>query len=144
MIKTGKCLLSRIKEVIRKEINTVLIGSSLGGYLAAKTALICDNVKILILLNPAIIPNSQDISVIQDLPNHIKTELQDKDLFKQKIKSKIFIIAGTMDDTVPNWWVVEFAKAQQATIQFLHDDHSLTQNIEKLPDMIKDIIDEKH
>ena len=49
-----------------------------------------------------------------------------------------------MDDTVPNWWVVEFAKTQEATIQFLHDDHSLTQHINKLPNIIKKCLDEKH
>ena len=70
--------------------------------------------------------------------------MQDTRLFKEKIKPEIFIIAGTMDDTVPNWWVVEFAKTQEATIQFLHDDHSLTQHINKLPNIIKKCLDEKH
>ena len=71
-------------------------------------------------------------------------EMQDEELFKTKIKAKIHILAGKLDYTVPNWWVVEFAKAQQATIEFFQDDHSFTQNIGKLPNIIRNILDEKH
>lgn len=136
--------LERIKEQIQNDEDVVLIGSSLGGLLAAKTALYNQNVKQLILLNPSIIPPSQDISKITDLPKQILVEMQDEKLFKEKIESKIHILAGTMDYTVPTWWVVEFAKAQQAKIMFLNDDHSFTQNIGKLPNIIRNILDEKH
>jgi len=135
---------NRILEQIKSDEDAILIGSSLGGLLAAKVALNASNVNTIILLNPAIIPLSEDISKIQDLPHHIVVEMQDERLFKEKIRAKIFILAGTLDDTVPNWWAVEFAKTQQATIKFLHDDHSFTQNMEKLPDIIRNILDEKH
>lgn len=135
--------IKKIKQQIQKDNNTILIGSSLGGLLAAKTALETPNIKQLILLNPAIIPPTQDITKIQGLPKHILKEMQDPCLFQQKLKPKIHIILGTMDDTVPNWWAIEFAKTQEATIQFLHDDHSLTKHINKLPSIIKNILDEK-
>ena len=130
----------RILDYIKDDKETILIGSSLGGLLAAKTAIEKQDIKQLILLNPAIIPTHVDITKIKDIPQSILKDMQDEKLFKEKIKAKIFIIAGTMDDTVPNEWVVKFAKAQQATLRFLHDDHSLTQNIEKLPNLIKTVI----
>ena len=136
--------IERIKEQIKNDENVVLIGSSLGGLLAAKTALYVENIKQLILLNPAIIPASQDISKIDGMPRRVLLDMKDEELFKTKIKPKISILLGTMDDTVPNWWVVEFAKAQQATIRFLHDDHSFTQNMQKLPSIIRNFLDEKH
>lgn len=139
----SECI-SRIFDRIKDDTESVLIGSSLGGLLAAKTALKKLDIKHLVLLNPAIIPKYVDIEKIRDMPQKILQDMQDENLFKEKIQSKIFILAGTMDDTVPNDWVIEFAKAQEATIKFLHDDHSLTKNIEKLPNMIKNILSEKH
>jgi len=135
---------SRILDQIKDDNEVVLIGSSLGGLLAAKTALEKSDIKQLILFNPAIIPKYVDIAKIQDMPQSILQDMKDEHLFKEKIQSKIYILVDTMDDTVPNDWVIEFAKAQEATIKFLHDDHSLTQNIEKLPNIIKNILDEKH
>jgi predicted esterase YcpF (UPF0227 family) len=139
----SECI-SRILDQIKDDNESILIGSSLGGFLAAKTALKKPDIKYLILLNPAIIPKYVDIAKIEDMPQKILQDMQDENLFKEKIQSKIFILAGTMDDTVPNDWIIEFAKAQEATIKFLHDDHSLTKNIEKLPNMIKNILGEKH
>ena len=130
----------RILAQVKDDKEAILIGSSLGGLLAAKTAIDKQDTKQLILFNPAIIPKHVDITKIQGMPQRILKDMQDEKLFKEKIQAKIFIIAGTMDDTVPNEWVIEFAKAQQATIKFLHDDHSLTQNLENLPSMIKTFI----
>jgi len=130
----------RILDYIKGDKDTILIGSSLGGLLAAKTAIEKQDIKQLILLNPAIIPTYVDITKIQEIPQSILKDMQDEELFREKIRAKISIIAGTMDDTVPNEWVVEFAKSQEATITFLHDDHSLTQNLEKLPNIIKVLI----
>jgi dienelactone hydrolase len=70
--------------------------------------------------------------------------MQDNRLFKQEINADIYILAGTNDDVVPTEWVLEFAKAQQATIKFLHDDHSLTININQIPSMVMNIIGKKH
>lgn len=136
--------LNRIKEEIKDDDDAVLIGSSLGGFLVAKTALNCSNVKQIILFNPAIIPPTVDINAIQDMPQKILQDMQDNSLFKQKINADIYILAGTNDDVVPTEWVLEFAKAQQATIKFLHDDHSLTNNIDQLPIIIMGIIGKKH
>jgi len=48
--------LNQISNVIKNDHEVTLIGSSLGGLLAVKTAQKNQNVKKLILLNPAIIP----------------------------------------------------------------------------------------
>jgi len=128
--------IERIISEIKNDKEPILIGSSLGGLLAVKVAK-KTKIKQLILLNPAIIPNYVDISKIWDMPHNILKDMKDESLFKEKIDSKINIIVGTMDDTVPNDWVIEFAKAQEATLLLLHDDHSLTQNLEKIPDIIK-------
>ena len=69
--------LDRIKNDIKNDENAVLIGSSLGGFLAAKTAQENDNVKQIILLNPAIIPPSVDISKLQGMPQRILSDMQD-------------------------------------------------------------------
>jgi len=137
------CLM-RIKKEIENDKNVALIGSSLGGFLAAKTALNNSNVKQIILLNPAIIPPTVDITKIKDMPQSILFDMQDHNLFKKKMDSSIFILAATEDDVVPAFWVLEFAKTQEATVRFLHDDHSFSANIDKLPNIIREIMDKKH
>jgi len=134
--------LHRIEKEIQNDPDAVLIGSSLGGLLAAKAALNNSNVKQIILLNPAVIPPSFDITKVEDMPHRILLEMKDKRLFEEKISSKIFMLIGTNDEVVPNSWPIEFAKAQNATIKFLNDDHSLTVNLNLLPEMILKIIKE--
>jgi alpha/beta superfamily hydrolase len=95
-------------------------------------------------LNPAVIPPTQDISKLTGMPQRILKEMYDPVLFTEKINSNIFILIGTLDDVVPNMWVIEFAKAQEATIKFLKDDHSFTLNIDKLPNIINNILNKKH
>ena len=131
----------RIEDEIKEDQNAVLIGSSLGGYLTAKTALNNLNVKHIILLNPAIIPSYVDIDKIQGMPQMILRDIQDIKLFKNKIRAKIDIFAGTLDDVVPNDWVVEFAKAQNVDVKFLIDDHSFSKIMNKLPEIINNILD---
>jgi hypothetical protein len=70
--------------------------------------------------------------------------MKDKRLFEQRLESKIFILVGTMDDSVPNRWPIEFAKSQEAVVRFLQDDHSFTQNMSRLPGIIIDVLEEKH
>ena len=132
--------LDRIKKEIEKDENPVLIGSSLGGFLAAKTALENPGIKQIILLNPAIIPPSVDITTVSGMPKRILLEMKDDSLFENKINADIFILFGTEDDVVPSFWVLEFAMSQEATIKFMNDDHSFTKNIDKLPVIINDII----
>ena len=136
--------LDRIEKEIRNDSDAVLIGSSLGGLLAAKTALNNSNVKLIILLNPAVIPASYDVTKIKDMSHRILLDMKDKRLFEEKIVSKIFILVGTNDEVVPNSWPLEFAKAQEATVHFLHDDHSFSNKIDELPNIIMDILREKH
>ncbi len=131
--------LKNISEEISDDENIILIGSSLGGFLAAKTALNF-SVKKLILLNPAIIPMDYDISKIKDMPKKITRDMQDEKLFTQKINSDISIFIGTQDTVVPNSWPINFAKTQEAKIQFLNDDHSLSYYVNQLPSFIKNII----
>jgi len=138
-LKISDCIL-RIKQAIENDENVILIGSSLGGLLAAKTALESSNVKKIILLNPAIIPLSVDISRIQGMPQEILADMQDSKLFEKKISAKINILAGTMDDLVPNKWVKEFADAQNVEIRYLDDDHSFSLNLQKLPQIITEIL----
>lgn len=133
--------LQNIKKEIENDEDVVLIGSSLGGFLAAKTALDNSNVKQIILLNPAIIPPSFDIKRIKGMPQSILSDMRDARLFKEKIKAYIDILAGTMDKVVPTKWVLEFAKSQDATVRFLEDDHSFTHNVDQLPDIIATILD---
>ena len=78
------------------------------------------------------------------MPKRILRDMQDKKLFTEKIKADIYILAGTMDNVVPNDWVLHFAKAQEATIQLLHDDHMFSKNMEKLPKIINNVLDRKH
>jgi len=132
--------LKEINKVIEKDKEVILIGSSLGGFLAAKTALENKNVKQIILLNPAIIPPYFNISKIKEMPKQILLDMQDKNLFKKKIKSNIYIIVGTKDELIPINWPIEFAKSQDATIRFLYDDHSFTKNINHLPQIITRIL----
>ena len=131
-----------IKKEIKDDKNIILIGSSLGGFLAVKTALEVP-VKKLILLNPAVIPINVDISEIKGMPYEILRDMQDERLFTQKINSEITILVGRQDEVVPNRWSEVFAKKQNAKILFFEDDHSFTKNTQKLPNIITDILEEK-
>ena len=128
--------LRMIDNSIRTNKKIVLVGSSLGGYLAARTALDNPNIKKTILLNPAIIPPYFDIEQIKDMPKRILSEMKDNRLFKEKIKSDILILLGTDDEVVSNNWGITFAKRQLATVRFLKDDHSFSNNLEQLPKII--------
>jgi predicted esterase YcpF (UPF0227 family) len=130
----------RINKDIENDENAILIGSSLGGLLAAKTALDNPNVKHIILLNPAIIPLSVDISKIQGMPHRILVDMQDARFFNEKMKTDITILAGTMDDLVPSDWILDFAKSQGIKVNFYEDDHSFTYNLNQLPDIITSIL----
>ena len=100
-------------------------------------------VKKLILLNPAIIPIDVNVSKIQGMPHRILIDMKDKRLFNSKINSEITILVGRQDEVVPNKWSEVFAKAQNAKILFFEDDHSFTKNIQKLPNIITNILMEK-
>jgi len=133
------CLKS-IKKTINNDKNVILIGSSLGGFLAANTAIYNTNIKKLILLNPAILPPETNIDEIQDLPKRILKDMINERLFKDTIKSEIIIIRGTKDEVVPDKWIYEFASSQEAIIKFLHDDHRFSKNLKKLPDIISNFL----
>lgn len=135
----SRCLY-RISEVLKNDHNVVLIGSSLGGLLAASTALTHPTVKQLILLNPAIIPPQIDLHTIDGMPLRILEEMKDPRLFEQKIPATIIILRGIQDDLVPDEWILSFAKAQQATIQLFNDDHRFSKNLQKLPLIISELL----
>lgn len=132
--------LKQIKKVIEKDKEIILIGSSFGGFLAAKTALENNNVKQIILLNPAIIPPYVDIFKIKEMPKKLLRDMKDKNLFKKKINTIIYILVGIKDELIPSDWPIEFALSQDATIRFLYDDHSFTNNINQLPEIIGKIL----
>jgi pimeloyl-ACP methyl ester carboxylesterase len=132
--------LKRISTAIQQDPSVVLIGSSLGGFLAASTALTHPNVTRLIVLNPAIIPPHTDLHTITGMPIRILQEMKDPRLFEEKIHAPITIIRGTQDEIVPDDWVLTFAEAQQATIQLLNDDHQFSKNLQKLPALISEIL----
>jgi pimeloyl-ACP methyl ester carboxylesterase len=134
--------LKRISEVIKNDDNVTLIGSSLGGYLAASAALDHENVRRIILLNPAIPPPSLDVTTVQGMSHRILKEMINPQLFQQRINADIMIIRGTEDIDIPDRWVLEFAMAQEAMIQFLHDDHRFSKLLEKLPKIIKQMLKE--
>jgi predicted esterase YcpF (UPF0227 family) len=129
-----------ILDAIRNDNDVVLIGSSLGGLLAAKVALERSEVKTLILLNPAIIPPHADMSRIKGIPERILSEMKDDRLLHGKISARITILIGTRDEVVPKDWVLDFAIAQQATVKFLADDHAFTANLDRLPHLIEEIL----
>ncbi len=133
------CMRNIAKE-IRDDEDVTLIGSSFGGFLAAKIALEYSNVKKLVLLNPAIIPPSEDVRELAGIPSRIRCEMQDRQLFDKRMDAKISIVIGTEDDVIPLRWIIEFAKIQEATIKFLHDDHSFTRSLNRLLDIICEII----
>lgn len=130
--------LQRIANAIKDDPNVVLIGSSLGGFLAASTALRHPNVRKLILLNPAIIPPSTNLDDEKDVPKKILEDMVDKKLFENRIKADIIIFRGTNDDVIPENWITKFAAAQEATVKFLHDDHRFSYYLKKLPKIISD------
>ena len=130
--------LDEIIRTIRKNKHVILIGSSLGGCLVSKLVLeIPDKIKHIFLLNPAIIPPDVDISSIPDMPQRILKDMKDDRLFSQKLDCRITVFSATEDDVVPPDWVTRFAQFQEATVQFLNDDHRFTKHLEMLPKLIK-------
>jgi predicted esterase YcpF (UPF0227 family) len=134
--------LKRISEEIEEDREVVLIGSSLGGFLAAEIALENSFVKSLVLLNPLLIPPSQDVSKIEGIPARILYELRDDRLFVDKMRSETTVLIATDDELLPPNWVLEFAMAQEATVRFLHDDHSFTRHLCMLPSIVHKITKE--
>ncbi len=138
-LRIPKCL-DNIHQVIKHDPHPILIGSSLGGFLAAKTAQTHPQVAKLILLNPAIIPPSQDLKSIPDMPQQILKDMQDPTLYSQELTLPLLIIRGTDDTVVRDQWVIPFAQHHQATLIFLHDDHRFTRNLTQLPQYIQQFI----
>jgi len=134
--------LKRIAKEIEEDREAVLIGSSLGGFLAAEIALESSFIKSLVLLNPLLIPPSQDLNAIKGIPVRILYELRDDRLFMDKIRSDTTILMATDDELLPRSWILEFAMAQEATVRFLHDDHSFTHHLGMLPRIIHKITKE--
>ena len=135
----SECL-KRISTAIQNDPSVEIIGSSLGGFLAASTALTHPNVTRLILLNPAIIPPQTNLQTITGMPYRILQEMINPRLFEEKIQAPITILRGNQDTVVPDDWVLAFAQAQQATIQILNDDHQLSKNLQRLPALISEIL----
>jgi pimeloyl-ACP methyl ester carboxylesterase len=135
----SRCLY-RISKVLKNDDHVVLIGSSLGGLLAASTALTNLTVKQLILLNPAIIPPEIDLYTLEGIPLRILEEMRDPRLFEQKIPATITILRGTQDNIVPDEWILSFAISQKATIQLFNDDHRFSKNLQKLPIIISKLL----
>jgi predicted esterase YcpF (UPF0227 family) len=135
----AQCLQS-ISDAIKDDSNVILIGSSLGGFLAATTALHHTSVKQVILLNPAIIPPMTNLKKIEEIPPRIFLQMMRPELFEMKIPATVTIIRGTEDTVIPDQWVFAFAKAQEASVHFLHDDHEFSKNITKLPAIISKIL----
>ena len=132
--------LRKIVEAIENDGDPVLIGSSLGGFLAAKVASEHSSVKSLILLNPLIIPPAADTRRLEGIPRRILSELMNRQLLKVKIAADAAILIATEDELIPRSWILEFAMAQEATVRFLHDDHSFTRNLTRLPGIIGEIL----
>ena len=128
--------LQRIFRYIHNDKNAILIGSSLGGFLAAKTALDDSHVSKLFLLNPAIIPPDMNFNTKTNVPKRILKDMYEPRFFYEKIRADIIIIRGTNDTVVPHHWISEFAMAQEATFVFLNDDHRFTKTLPRLPQII--------
>jgi len=129
-----------ILNTIHGDKDPILIGSSLGGLLGAKVALEQPVVKVLILLNPAIIPPLADTSGINGIPERILSEMRDDQLFNRRISAQTTILIATSDELIPRNWILDFAMVQEATVRFLHDDHAFTSNLTRLPNIIDEIL----
>lgn len=130
--------LDEIKKAIGSDSHAVLIGSSLGGCLVSQLAMeIPDRIDHIFLLNPAVIPPDVDIISISDMPQRILKDMKDDRLFTQKLDTKITVFSATDDTVVSPDWVLRFSRFQEATVQFLHDDHRFSKHLEKLPEMIQ-------
>jgi pimeloyl-ACP methyl ester carboxylesterase len=134
--------LQRITDAIKDDTHVILVGSSFGGFLAAATALHHTTVKQMILLNPAIIPPNTNLRRIQEMPPQLFLQMMHPELFEQKIPATISILRGTDDTVVPDTGVLAFAKAQEASVYFLHDDHAFSKNLSRLPAVISKILRE--
>jgi predicted esterase YcpF (UPF0227 family) len=132
--------LHRISDAMKNDDHVILIGSSLGGFLAASTALTHPTVRHIILLNPAIIPPDVDLRSIEGIPLAILKNMKDSRLFEQKIPATITILRGTQDTVVPDRWIVSFAQAQNVSIHLFDDDHRFSKNLQRLPDIIGDLL----
>jgi len=142
-LEISDCL-KNIYDTIKNDEEVILIGSSFGGYLSARVSKISQNIKKLILLNPSIIPPDIDINKIKNMPIRILKEMKENNLFNSKLESTIYIILGSEDKVVPNSWSIEFAETQDAKILFLNDDHSFSKNLDKIPNIINQIINQKN
>jgi predicted esterase YcpF (UPF0227 family) len=127
--------LRRVAEAIRGDKKVGFIGSSLGGYLAAATAL--DNISVthVALLNPAIIPPGFDVSGVTGMPQHIVKRMINPNLFSRVLPARLIILRGTQDTEVPDSWVQPFARAQHAKIFCFKDDHRFTNSMHKFPEI---------
>jgi len=132
--------LHRISTIVNKDEQCMLIGSSLGGFLAAKTAQTHPQVTHLFLLNPAILPPGTNIELITDVPQSIIQHMYDESLFHQPISAQTVIFLGTLDTVVPNNWGIAFAKAHQSILRFLHDDHQFSNYVKQLPSLISSFL----
>lgn len=133
--------LHRIRESIKDDEDVIFIGSSLGGYLAAAVAIQNENVQKLVLINPLFIPPDADTRGYDSLPDRLIKEIQGTaSLFEEEIPSDLFILLGTNDELIPVEWTLRFATANNATLQLYNDDHRFSQNISRLPELIKNII----
>ena len=132
--------LKRISQVIINDPQVAFIGSSLGGFLATSLALDHTNITHLVLLNPAILPPDIDVTTIKGIPRRILEDMINPRFFQHKILAKIIIIRGTQDEVVPDSWILGFAKAQAATLHLLNDDHRFSKNLQKLPEIIAEFL----
>jgi predicted esterase YcpF (UPF0227 family) len=132
--------LNRINITIKNDKNIVLLGSSLGGFLAASVAIDNSSVKKLILINPAIPPPSTNFENFNEVPKRIHEAMVEHRLFEKKIFADIIILRSTQDEVIPDSWVLNFAKYQEATVMFFHDDHRFSKNLKKLPLIISNLL----
>lgn len=70
--------------------------------------------------------------------------MKDNNLFKYKLKKNIYIILGSDDEIVPISWSIKFAEKQNANLLLLKDDHRFSKNINNLPELIKQIINQNN
>jgi predicted esterase YcpF (UPF0227 family) len=132
--------LQYIVDAIRGDDSPILIGSSLGGFLGARVALECSIVRKLVLLNPAIIPPRADVDRLRGIPKRILLQMRDDLLFNRQIVAETTILMATEDEVIPPDWILDFARAQEATVRFLHDDHGFSNSLTRLPRIISEIL----
>ncbi|RLF37768.1 MAG: hypothetical protein DRN03_01540, partial [Thermoplasmata archaeon] len=70
------------------------------------------------------------------MPSNVIRDIQSSGLFEKRIPCDVYIVMSTRDELIPREWVLRFAMFQEATVKFIEDDHKISKNLDRLPNII--------